>query len=125
MRRIHWRVCLYLSAASLAMLACTSLWADDEKPEEPAAAKPAAAAPTPSIAATVNGEPIYAAEVNGMLAAVNNRREVQPEGVDKTKAEILRARSRSDWLSRRWRTTATTRPMRRGEVVQFRLPRAT
>ena len=56
-------------------------WSEDES-ENPAAALP--------VAATVNGEPIYVAEVEVNMASIAKRRQLTAKAMDKTKAEILR-----------------------------------
>ncbi len=67
-------ICCALTVSGLA-------WSEDQDPKPPA--------PLP-IAATVNGEPIYVAEVEASMAAVAKRRQLTSKALEKTKAEVLR-----------------------------------
>lgn len=73
-------------------------------PAEPSADAPAAAEPLPTVAATVNGEPIFAAEVAGGVELVQKTGQVR-----NVKAEDLSAEVLAQLIDRRLATQAVAR----------------
>jgi parvulin-like peptidyl-prolyl isomerase len=81
-------------ALSLTCAGLAPVRADDETPEtkspEEAQDKPAAAATGPPVAATVNDEPVYVAEVDALLQKLLKGRRPDAKGLASTRAEVLK-----------------------------------
>jgi parvulin-like peptidyl-prolyl isomerase len=76
-----WRTCAGVGLVCCASAVAGLAWAEEQGEKTPA--------PLP-IAATVNGEPIYVAEVEVTTAAIAKRRQLTAKVLEKTKAEVLR-----------------------------------
>ena len=87
--------CLLICAALCTGVGWTAAWADDNRGADaaPATTSPESTSPTGPplvVAAMVNGEPVYVAEVESQLAGLLKRRQIKAAGIDQARAQLLR-----------------------------------